>query len=41
MLKKMLGICLYEENYNKKSIDEFLDESEEGLFEESNKESNK
>ena len=41
MLKKMLGICLYEEDYNKKSTDEFLDESEEELFEESNKESNK
>ena len=41
MLKEKLGICLYEENYNKKTIDklwdEFLDESEE-FFEELNKE---
>ena len=26
MLKEKLGICPYEENYNKKSIDELLDE---------------
>ena len=42
MLKEKLGICLYEENYNKKAIDEllheFLDESEEEFFEELNKE---
>ena len=42
MLKEKLGICLYEENYNKKTIDklldEFLDESEEECFEELNKE---
>ena len=42
MLKEKLGICLYEENYNKKTIDklldEFLDESEEEFFEELNKE---
>ena len=45
MLKEKLGLCPYEENYNKKSfdelLDEFLDESEEKFFEESNKESNK
>ena len=42
MLKGKLGICSYEENYNKKTIDElldeFLDESEEEFFEELNKE---
>ena len=42
MLKEKLGICLYEENYNKKTIDElldeFLDESEEEFFEQLNKE---
>ena len=42
MLKEKLGICPYEENYNKKSfdelLDEFLDESEEEFFEELNKE---
>ena len=42
MLKEKLGICPYEENYNKKTIDElldqFLDESEEEFFEELNKE---
>ena len=41
MLNEKLGICLYEENYNIKTIDElldeFLDESEE-FFEELNKE---
>ena len=26
MLKKKLGICLFEENYNKKTIDKLLDE---------------
>ena len=53
MLKEKLGICPYEENYNKKTIDElldeFLDETKEEFFEEfdkefgkeSNKESNK
>ena len=45
MLKEKLGICPYEENYNKKTIDELLDElldeSEEEFFEELNKESNK
>ena len=45
MLKGKLGICPYEENYNKKAIDELLDElldeSEEEFFEELNKESNK
>ena len=45
MLKEKLGICPYEENYNKKSLDEllyeFLADSEEEFFEESNKESNK
>ena len=38
MLKEKLGICLYEENYNKESfnelLDEFLDELEEESFEE-------
>ena len=42
MLKEKLGICPYEENYDKKTTDEllneFLDESEEELFEELNKE---
>ena len=38
MLKEKLGICPYEENYNKKTIDELLDESEEEFFEELNKE---
>ena len=42
MLKEKLGICPYEENYNKKTIDElldeFLDESEEEFFEQLNKE---
>ena len=53
MVKEKLGICPYEENYNKKTIDElldeFLDETKEEFFEEfdkefgkeSNKESNK
>ena len=38
----ILGICPYEENYNKKSfdelLDELLDESEEEVFEQLNKE---
>ena len=42
MLKEKLGVCPYEENYNKKSfdelLDELLDESEEEFFEELNKE---
>ena len=42
MLKEKLGICLYEENYNRKLFDELLgellDESEEEFFEELNKE---
>ena len=42
MLKEKLGICPYEENYNKKTIDElldeFLDESEQEFFEQLNKE---
>ena len=38
MLKEKLGICPFEENYNKKTIDEFLDESEKEFFEELNKE---
>ena len=42
MLKGKLGICSYEENYNKKTIDELLDEfwdeSEEEFFEQLNKE---
>ena len=42
MLKEKRGICLYEENYNKKTIDdlldEFVDESEEEILEELNKE---
>ena len=53
MLKEKRGICLYEENYNKKTIDELsdelLNEKKEEFFEkfnkefgkESNKESNK
>ena len=42
MLNEKLGICPYEENYNKKSfdelLDEFLNESDKEFFEELNKE---
>ena len=48
MLKEKLGICLYEENYSRKAIDELLEsnkesnkESNEESKKESNKESNK
>ena len=38
MLKEKLGICLYEKNYNKNTMDKLLDDSEEEFFEELNKE---
>ena len=41
MLKEKLGICPYEENYNKKTSDELLDEFLDESEKESNKESNK